>query len=100
MNSLTDRKIPDLLSLSLITSQLKNKLDKTELSNYKPISQIPLQAKILEKIFYKQFISYLTKYNLLDNRQISLSQLHSFETTLLSLLTTYTLHWPITNLNN
>ena len=67
--SLTYGTIPDLLKLSLITPLLKKpKLDKTELSNYRPISQIPLLAKILEKI-YKQFISYLTKYNLLDNRQ-------------------------------
>ena len=42
----------------------KLKLDKTELSNYMPISQLPLLAKILEKIVHKQLISYLTKYNL------------------------------------
>ena len=93
--------IPDLLKLSLITPLLKKpKLDKTELSNYKPISQIPLLAKILEKIVYEQLILYLTKYNLLDNRQKGFRQGHRTETNLLAILTTYILYWPITNLNN
>ena len=85
-DSLTYGKIPDLLKLSLITPLLKkHKLDKTELSNYRPISQIPLLAKILENIVCIQLISYLTKYNLLDNRQNGFRQEHSSETTLLSL---------------
>ena len=84
--SLNYGTIPDLLKLSLITSLLKKpKLDKTELSNYRPISQLPLLAKILEKIVYKQLISYLTKYNLLNNRQNGFRQKHCTETTLLSL---------------
>ena len=85
-DSLTYGIIPDLQKLSLITPLLKKpKLDKTELSNYRPISQIPLIAKIIEKIVYKQLISYLTKYNILDNRQNGFRQGHSIETTLLSL---------------
>ena len=81
--SLNYGTIPDLLKLSLIASLLKKpKLDKTELSNYRHISQIPLLTKILEKIVYKQLISYLTKYNLLDNRQNGFRQGHSSETTL------------------
>ena len=56
-DSLTYGTIPDLLKLSLITPLLKKpKLDKTELSNYRPISQLPLLSKILEKIVYKQLI--------------------------------------------
>ena len=85
-DSLTYVTIHDLLKLSLITPLLKKrKLDKTELSNYRPISQIPLLAKILENIVYKQLISYFTKYNLLNNRQNGFRQGHSTETTLLSL---------------
>ena len=84
--SLTYGTIPGLLKLSLIIPLLnKPKLDKTELSNYRPISQLPLLAKILEKIVYKQLILYLIKYNLLDNRQNDFRQGHSTETTLLSL---------------
>ena len=78
--------IPYLLKLSLITPLLKKpKLDKTELSNYRPISQLHLLAKILEKIVHKQLISYLIKYNLLDNRQNGFRQEHSTKSTLLSL---------------
>ena len=84
--SLTYGTIPDLLKLSFITPLLKKpKLGKTELLNYRHISQIPLLAKILENIVYKQLISYLTKYNLLDNRQNGFRQGHSNETTILSL---------------
>ena len=36
-------------------------------------------------MFYKQLISYLTKYNLLDNRQNGFQQGHITENTLLSL---------------
>ena len=83
-DSLTYGTIPDLLKLSLITPLLKKpKLDKSDLSNYRPISHIPILAKILEKIVYKQLILYLTKYNLLDNRQNGFRQRHSTETTLL-----------------
>ena len=83
--SLTYGTIPDLIKLSLITPLLKKpKLDKTELSNYRLISQLPLPAKILEMIVYKQLISYLTRYNLLDNRQNGFRQGHSIGTTLLS----------------
>ena len=61
-DSLTYGIIPDLLKLSLITPLLKKpKLNKTELSKYRPISQIPFLAKILEKVVYKQIISYFTK---------------------------------------
>ena len=55
--SLTYGTIPDLLKLSLITPLLKKpKLDKSDLSNYRTISQLPLQAKILEKIQTTYFI--------------------------------------------
>ena len=44
---MTHGTIPDLLKVSLITPLLKKpKLDKTELSKYKPISQLSLLAKI------------------------------------------------------
>ena len=36
-------------------------------------------------MFYKQLISYLTKYNLLDNRQNGFQQGHSTENTLILL---------------
>ena len=48
--SLTYGTITDLLTPSLITPLLKKpKLDKPELSNYRPIFQLSLLAKILEK---------------------------------------------------
>ena len=69
-DSLTYVTIPDLLKHSLNTPLLKKpKLDQTDLYNCRPISQLFLLDKILEKIVYKRLISYLIKYNLLNNRQ-------------------------------
>ena len=85
-DSLTYGTIHNLLKLSLITPLLKKpKLDKSDLSNYRPISQIPLLDNILEKIVYKQLISYLTKYYFLNNRLNGFRKEHSTETTLISL---------------
>ena len=51
MNDL--RNNTSLLKYSLINPILKKpKLDQTELSNYRPISQLPLLTKILENLIY------------------------------------------------
>ena len=60
-------------------------LDIEVLSNYRPVSQLPLLSKILEKIVNKQILSYLNTYDLLDRRQNAFRKNHSTETTLLSL---------------
>ena len=38
-------------------------------SNYRPISLLPLLSKIIEKIVHKKIYGHLTEYNILDNRQ-------------------------------
>ena len=84
--SLLTGNIPKHLKHSIISPFIKNsKLSPDDLSNYRPISQLPLLAKLLEKTVYVQLLAYLTEHNLLDNRQNGFRKLHNTETTLLSL---------------
>ena len=51
-------------------------------SNYRPISVIPVVAKIFEKIVYEQLYEYLDNYNLLTTCQSGFRSLHSTLTAL------------------
>ena len=51
-------------------------------SNYRPISVIPVIAKIFEKIVYEQLYEYLNNYNLLTTCQSGFRSLHSTLTAL------------------
>ena len=44
-------------------------LDPNSLSNYRPISHLPLLSKILERIVSKQLIAHINKNNLIDTFQ-------------------------------
>ena len=52
-------------------------------SNYRPISVIPVIAKIFEKIVYDQLYEYLNNYNFLTTCQSGFRSLHSTLTALL-----------------
>ena len=89
--SLLTRNIPQQLKHSIISPFIKNsKLSLDDLSNYRPNSQLPLLAKLLENTVYVQLLSYLTKHNLLDNRQNGFRKLYNTETPYLPYSTTYT----------
>ena len=48
---------------------LYKKGDKTETSNYRPISILPILSKILERSVYYQLVNYLERNNILSERQ-------------------------------
>ena len=39
--------------------------DKSEPNNYRPISVVPIVAKVLEKVVKSQLVSYLTVHSLI-----------------------------------
>ncbi|RUA05525.1 MAG: hypothetical protein DSY43_04445 [Gammaproteobacteria bacterium] len=56
---------------------------KSDLNNYRPISVLPVVAKIFEKVIYDQLYTYLNSNNLLANCQSGFRSLHSTLTALL-----------------
>ena len=94
--SLTTGIIPPELTHAIITPILKNaSLDDSILSNYRPLSQLPLLSKILEKVIYKQLISYLDYNDLFDNYQSAYRKHHSTVTSIIAL--TDSLHHSLDN---
>jgi hypothetical protein len=54
--------------------------------DYRPISLLPVIAKILEKLVFDQIIEYINKYNILDPLQSGFRKLHSTGTALLRIV--------------
>ena len=57
--------------------------ERSDLNNYRPISIIPVVAKVFERIVYNQFYEYLTENNLISCNQSGFRSLHSTATVLL-----------------
>jgi hypothetical protein len=59
---------PEQLKYSII-KLLYKKGDKTEPSNYRPISMLTLFSKVLEKALYNRLTKYLNNNNILNSQQ-------------------------------
>ena len=57
--------------------------DRADLGNYRPISIIPVTAKVFERTIYDQLCAYLMANNLLSTHQSGFRSLHSTVTSLL-----------------
>ena len=87
-----------LINKSLQTGQFPNKLkmakvfpifksgNKTDPSNYRPISILPTSSKIFEKHVNKHLMSYLNKYKLIHECQSGFRHKHSCQTALVKLI--------------
>ena len=82
--SLTQGIVPLQWKISRVTPIYK-KGDKQEKSNYRPISVIPVLAKVIEKIVFKQIYEFLNDNNLLCDNQSGFRPKHSTTTTLLNI---------------
>lgn len=82
--SLTESKVPLWFKKANIKPLLKKSgLDKEELKNYRPVSNLPFLSKILEKIVSKRLELHLQANSLHDNLQSAYRTGHSTETALL-----------------
>ena len=74
---------PDEWKLSKVTPLFKQG-NRSNLNNYRPISVIPVVAKIFERIVYDQLYDYLTENDLISSHQsCGFRSLHSTVTALL-----------------
>ena len=62
---------------------------RDDISNYRPISILPIASKILEKHASTHLYEYMTSYNLLHQKQSGLRANHSCETALTLMVDTW-----------
>ena len=74
---------PDEWENARITPLFKKEGSRSDPSNYRPISIIPVVAKIFERIIYDQLYHYLNENNLLSRHQSGFRLLHSTVTALI-----------------
>ena len=67
---------PDDWKIAKVTPIYKDE-NKTNPNNYRPISVLSAVAKLIERIIFDQFYSYLAKHNLLTESQSGFRPQHS-----------------------
>lgn len=66
-SSLNSGIFPTAFKTSMVKPLLKkSNLDNSELSNYRPISNLPFLGKLLEKIVFNQLLVHLTNNGILE----------------------------------
>jgi len=82
--SLTLGVFPDIFKLAYITPLLKKAdLDPAAIISYRPISNLSVISKLLERLVAKQMLEYLVNGGLLPDAQLAYRAYHSTETTVL-----------------
>jgi len=85
--SLLSGFVPDALKVAYITPLIKKRgVDTGDDRSYRPISNLSLASKLLERIAAKQLIAYLEKSALLPRLQSAYTTGHSSETATLKVL--------------
>jgi len=74
--SITTGTFPELWKYATVTPIQKSK-DSIELTNFRPISVLPVLSKLLERVVHDQLVSYLLNLNLLSDRQSGFRPQHS-----------------------
>ena len=85
--SLQQSCLPPSQKKALITPRIKQPgLDRDDVSNCRPISNLTFISKVMEKIVAKQLIAYLASNNLMPRLQSGFRSGHSTETAILRVL--------------
>ena len=80
---------PDALKMAKIIPVHKADSVLT-VSNYRPISLLPIFSKIMERLIYNQFIEYIEKYNILSDLQFGFQKNKSTEHAISTIFTNIT----------
>ena len=74
--SLQNGCVPDKLKVAKVIPVFK-KGDRSQPTNYRPISLLSIFDKLLEKLMYNKLVSYLDQNNLLYNYQFGFRKNYS-----------------------
>ena len=74
--SITTGIVPINMKIARVTPVFKVD-DRTKMSNYRPISLLPLISKILGKVMFEKIMHLLNKYHILFDNQYGFRQNHS-----------------------
>ena len=80
--SIRTNTVPNIWKQAKVTPIFKSG-DLNDVSNYRPISVLPILSKILERAVFNHFYSYLTKYKVICENQSGFRPKHSCCTALL-----------------
>jgi hypothetical protein len=85
--SIATKTFPVDLKKALVTPLLKKpSLDHDELNNYRPVSNLPYLAKIIEKSVVTQIQEHINNNNLLPSNQSAYRKYHSTETAMVKIM--------------
>ena len=83
-SSLASGIFPSSLKTALVKPLLKKpRLDKEEMSNYRPIPNLPLLSRVIERIVMSRLNDHLQRNDLHETMQSAYKRLHSTETALI-----------------
>ena len=82
--SLSDSHFPSVWKMANITPVYKNKGSKDDPSNYRPISVLPIIARIFEKLVAYQLYNYCEQHMVIPKEQFGFRRSSSCETALIS----------------
>ena len=83
-SSLASATVPNELKVATVTPTLKKPtLDNEDMKNYRPISNLPFLAKLIEKEVVSQLNNHMTSHGLHEVYQSAYKASHSTETALL-----------------
>ena len=85
--SLSSVSVPEVFKSTYITSPLKKTdMDPADVRSYRPISNLPVVSKLLERLVARRLLAHLNKSSLLPLLQSAYCALHSTETAVLKVL--------------
>jgi len=86
-SSLSSGHVPSSFKSAYITPLLKKPgLDESDPANYRPVSNLSVMSKTLERVVAKQVMTYLTESGLLPRLQSAYRRFHSTETAIACVL--------------